>query len=628
MFKRIEKNRLLLQWIQQFINTALICFLFTFSEWIFQVTKPSFLSNVDWGQKILVLVKSSVRLSSACFVLLLVLGVVSLRLKKKPGKTLLSISNIVPGLVLASLALLLIDNFTYTVFNFGIITSYGAFRAIYAVQFLVLLYFSFQLFKLLLTLKFKHTPYKLALIGLILLSLIFVIPFDRIETNGTTSAYSGKLPNIILIGSDGLLADHMSVYGYDRETTPNISEFAEDALVVDNNFPNAGNTSGSIISIFTSKYPTETRVLYPPDMLRGSDAVQHLPGLLKNLGYHNVELGAPYYADSNVLGVIHGFDEVNGQVAAKEIYFRLVNSGFSTNDSYFISTSVNRIYDRLLHIFYIKKMVNPYDLLKTNTNLISDKDKITDILSLMDEDQDQPLFIHAHLMGTHGSRFKPEIQVFSTGEEQNKGWMTDFYDDSILNYDKLFGDLIDGLTEKGLLENTIIIAYSDHGQLFKVNTKIPLLIRFPNGEYSNVEINQAENLDIAPTILDYLDVNQPEWMRGSSLIDPNYSSEPVIGVGIIHTVSSEEGGFVQDDSYLTPPFYQFEFINVVDCQKWYRLDLYGYKLTQGTVAHYTHPCAEDELLPLSEVIALFRERLTRDGFTIPKELEAVLNNPG
>ena len=51
-------------------------------------------------------------------------------------------------------------------------------------------------------------------------------------------------PNIILIGIDSLRADHMSLYGYGRQTTPHIEKFAEDGTVFENNFsPHIPTTS-------------------------------------------------------------------------------------------------------------------------------------------------------------------------------------------------------------------------------------------------------------------------------------------------------------------------------------------------------------------------------------------------
>ncbi len=62
--------------------------------------------------------------------------------------------------------------------------------------------------------------------------------------------------NIILIGIDALRADHMSAYGYERATTPNIDAFAESAAIFRNSYSAAPWTLPSFFSILTSTYPS------------------------------------------------------------------------------------------------------------------------------------------------------------------------------------------------------------------------------------------------------------------------------------------------------------------------------------------------------------------------------------
>lgn len=625
MLKRLEKNRLFTQWVQQLFFSVVISCLYVITEWIFLTTKPSFLDKVNLGERLLVLLKGGIFLGSIGLCVLILLGIFSLLFRRKFRTTVLNISSILPAAMLASMLLLLIDNFTYTVFKFGIVNSTGVIRAVYAVVFLGLVFLCFKLFATLLTLRVRQVPVKLGIVAIMLLAVIFVIPTGQKFETMAVQTNNQKLPNIILIGSDCVNADHMSVYGYKRETTPFLEQLAQESLVVENQFTNAGNTAGSVVSMLTGKYPSDTRVLYPPDMLTGGDAYEHLPGILKSLGYYNVQMSVPHYADAYTLGMLNGFDEVNGELAVKDTYLRLVNAGFLTDDAYFLSTIIDRIFDRLMHIFYLKQMDNPYNLVTDDNSGLPDEEKISSIFSLLDASPNQPVFVHAHLLGTHGPWYYPDVQVFSAGKEQKEKWMIDYYDDSILNFDRMMEELYNGLKKRGQLDNTIVVIYSDHGRGFLVKSKLPMIIRFPNSEYQDTTVKQAENLDIAPTLLDYLGVDQPSWMSGSSFIDPDYSPEPVISYGISHAVDSDGEGWVQDEKYLTPPFYQFDFVNLVDCQKWYKLDLTTYKLTSGQVEKYTHSCSANELLSIKDVYQAFRDRLTADGFTLPKKLDALLS---
>ncbi len=76
-------------------------------------------------------------------------------------------------------------------------------------------------------------------------------------------------PHIFYITADGVNATNLSVYGYERDTTLRIRQLAETSLVAENAFPNAGNTTSSFISTFTSKYPTTMGILYPFEYIKG-----------------------------------------------------------------------------------------------------------------------------------------------------------------------------------------------------------------------------------------------------------------------------------------------------------------------------------------------------------------------
>ncbi|HAE85770.1 MAG TPA: hypothetical protein DCG78_04590 [Anaerolineaceae bacterium] len=364
MLTKISNNRILSQWVQQCYHAAIAALIFVLSEWIFTVTKPSILSITNWGQKLLVLFHGFIFFSAVGILSLLILYLISLLFKQRAKSLFVNIGSIVPAAFLASTILLMVDNFTYTVFRFGILDSFNIRRALYALVFLVIFYFCFKLFSLLLSLKIKRIPLKIGIILVVFLGVVVTVP-TLITTRAQQTQLlndqiaplsdlisSEELPNIILIGSDGLSASHMSVYEYERETTPNITKFANDALFVENNFTNSANTVGSIISILTGKYPTETRTLYPPDMLVGSDAFEHFPAILRSLGYYNVQFGTPYYVDAYAQGMLYGFDEVNGKMAYKDSFTQLNYAGFSTYDSFFISNSLTRVTDRLYHIFF------------------------------------------------------------------------------------------------------------------------------------------------------------------------------------------------------------------------------------------------------------------------------------
>lgn len=614
-------------WRGVFNLSILVAFFYVFMEWLFFVTMPSFMSLMSLFKKVEILLLSGLGFSLFClavfgvFVLIDLLGSIA-HLSKVTGYCGL----ILPSITLSVLALLLVDNFTYTVFKFGISTSVGIFRGVYALFFVLLTgfvyYYLVRYFFFRGTTSLKRQTVNrwfYASLGLLVISagLAFAnLNFDTIIQGGTSSKLSeaSDLPNILLLGSDGLNAENLSVYGYYRDTTPRLNELAENSLVAENAFTNSAKSTGSVISIMTSKLPTQTRVLYPPDILTGIDSFQHLPGILKNLGYKTVEYGVPYYIDAFSFNLQNGFDVVNNRTVKVGKFGELGQKLGFDNEVYFLTRLIRRVSDRILHIFFIRTMQNPYAIVTQRIPNLDDATKIKQALSLFNQSQ-SPLFIHIHLLGTHGGYYSPKVRMFSKGERQDKPWMTDFYDDTLLGFDAYVGEVIDQLKAEGAYENTILIIYTDHNKEFKVDKRIPLIIHFPGGEHARQISMNVQNLDIAPTILDYLGISKPNWMEGESLLKADPPGQRLIfSTGTTAIKPNEHDVENLDPQAIKPPFYQFSYLDVIDCQNWYSFDLTTYEWSTGGVAGYVKPCSPETLLSKDQIKQAVYQRLSMDGF--------------
>ena len=378
---------------------------------------------------------------------------------------------------------MLLDNFTYTLFTFGIVTSQGVLRALYALIFLGMIYYFYRWTRRMLDKIEQQTRQKPAwrrlpiflLAGLLLAGVLSILFSGGIAPANArlSSGKSTRSPHILVITADGVDASHLSVYGYERETSPNLRKLAESALVAENAFSNSSNTSGSIISLLNSKPPASTRVLYPPDILRGSDAYQHLPGLLRLNNYYTVQLSFPHYVDAYTLNVRDGFMLANNKKLVNPILVQ-VNRVLRAEYTNFLYDLANRLIDRLRHIFFIKKMENPALVITNMADILPDSVKIDELINVLDHSS-QPVFAHIHLMGTHGDKFYPPLQVFSKGQDTTTQeiYNPDFYDDSILEADAQIGRVIDYLTSNGLLDQTILVIASDHGQRFDPTKRLP-----------------------------------------------------------------------------------------------------------------------------------------------------------
>jgi len=432
-----------------------------------------------------------------------------------------------------------------------------------------------------------------------------------------------KYPNIVLITADGLDANHTSVYGYKRDTTPRLKDLANTSLVAENAFPNGTTTSSGLLSIYTSKDPTQTRVLYPPDILKNEDSYQHLPGILKSLGYYTAQITHPYFADAYDANLQSGFDFANGRSMNEGNIFDFISKNFIPNVSYFVYQISSRLSDRLAHIFFIRQMVNQEALVNGTEQKYDDTAKITNAINILTQ-KPQLVFMQIHWMGTHGGVFELNEQVFSAGMsmDQQGNWNDAFYADSILEFDKGVGEIVDFLKSKGLWENTILIVSGDHGEEWSTTDRIPLLIHFPGGQYSGIRKNNVQQLDVAPTVLDYLGIDKPSWMEGSSFLSTELNNRPIFSAGV--DLVGNETAAVRTKP-LEPPFYQFGSIIAVYCNSWFSLELNTHIIDSGLVEGYTRPCEKN--VSNEQFMAWIIQHLDENGFDTSSLNALVNSNP-
>ncbi|HEX6863480.1 MAG TPA: hypothetical protein VF414_11725, partial [Thermoanaerobaculia bacterium] len=109
--------------------TVVAVFFHVLMEWLFFATMPSFLNRVSTGGKVMLPWVASAPLFAVPLALLLVLGLLA-RTGPRAEKVCLLLARGVPALILAATLLLLIDNFTRTVFGLGSGSLVGSGKAV------------------------------------------------------------------------------------------------------------------------------------------------------------------------------------------------------------------------------------------------------------------------------------------------------------------------------------------------------------------------------------------------------------------------------------------------------------------------------------------------------------------
>jgi arylsulfatase A-like enzyme len=160
---------------------------------------------------------------------------------------------------------------------------------------------------------------------LVLLNIYFVLAGRYAATHG---------PNVVLVGVDTLRADHLGLYGYQRDTSPNLDAWAAGATVYDNCIASTPRTTQSLASIFTGKYPHRIGVRYLNDGLPQTQLA--LAEVLKNAGYKTVAVVATGIPQGRL---DQGFDVVvdtDKEWAAEEAVDRAIATLEKISGKYFL----------------------------------------------------------------------------------------------------------------------------------------------------------------------------------------------------------------------------------------------------------------------------------------------------
>lgn len=320
-------------------------------------------------------------------------------------------------------------------------------------------------------------------------------------------------PNIILISIDTLRQDHLGCYGYTRNTSPNIDNLSKDKQTVtfDNVISQSHWTLPAHMSMFTSQY-TSTHQIYMNRLLKKESIV--FPMIFKknnnflNYGFVTHVRVSPNY------GFERGFDSFwfeehnfpNEKARVQDVIPRILE---------FLEKYRNNKFFLFIHLFDVHSPYSPPAPFDT----IFDK-KYSGNVSGYDSD----LFA------------KPDIFTAAKNEisEKDLQHLINLYDGEIRNVDFHLGTIFSYLKKLNLFDNSLIIVTSDHGEEFQEHggmhhgtlydevIKIPLIIKMPKKiKVVNKRIVEKliqGNIDIAPTILDILNINIPDEFQGNSLL--------------------------------------------------------------------------------------------------------------
>jgi len=401
----------------------------------------------------------------------------------------------------------------------------------------------------------------LKLAGVLPLSVAAPRFMGSLDTLGQSQ---NKPQNVIVVVLDAFSAYDISLYGYQRETTPNLARLAERAVVYHNHYAGGNFTTPGTASLLSGMLPWKHRQFIHYGTVDENFIANNLFSAFQN--HYRITYSHNPLANNllSQLGVGGNFDNY---IPSKNLF--LTTDGFipdlfaKDEDIATVSwvRTAKRQEEGYAYSLFLSHIYEPYQELKIANlrpyyprgipSVKSDNyfllEYAVDWLGGQLGKIPQPFLAYFHFMPPHAPykthrefyrRFAEDgwkpipkpMDTFSREEDYNyeelKAARTD-YDEFILYADREFGRFYDNLEKSGLLENTWVVLTSDHGEMFERGIqghfspvlyqpviRVPLMIFEPGRKTRTDVYSNTSAVDVLPTLAHVTGQKPTPWSEG------------------------------------------------------------------------------------------------------------------
>jgi arylsulfatase len=334
--------------------------------------------------------------------------------------------------------------------------------------------------------------------------------------------------NLIVISIDTLRADRLSVYGYDRPTSPHLERFAEQAVVFDRFYHNGGATLPSHMTLMTSLRPG-THQVDPAG--RGRLAAEHetFAERLSEAGYRT---GA--FVDGGwmrgAFGFSRGFDfydDAGGRLGG--LLPRATSWLYQHRDERFFL---------FLHTYDVHAEMHglPYECPDGY------HERYTEGLDVDFDGCEGDVCAARYLAILNKGIEAGDFTLADRLSEDELAYISALYDGCINYVDDVLATLFAWLRKVRLWDDTLIVVLSDHGEEFAERgrllhheirgfeeiARIPLMLKLPGSQLGGRRVpHLAAMVDVMPTLLDALGLEPSPKAQGVSLLPAVTDDRPV-----------------------------------------------------------------------------------------------------
>ena len=418
-----------------------------------------------------------------------------------------------------------------------------------------------------------------------------------------------RKPNILLVGIDSLRADHMSCYGYHRQTTPHIDRFAEEGALFERTYSAHIPTTSAYGSMLTGMdcFSTQVVALRHKGPLRPE--VKTLAEILREAGYNTSCVGFGGNPASR------GFDT----------YLKYQSWGSWNEGRSHKAQNLNEV--ALPELDRLAKQKEPFFLFLRHMDPHA---------PYLPPEPFERMFYHgdetspAHKSMEPVMAFKPFRDFFDSWMPpgiSDKDYVIAQYDGALAYMDASIQAIFTALEAWGILDSTIVVINADHGEtlydhecwfdhhgLYDQTLHVPLIIHYPKKVPAGRRIGGFnQHKDLVPTLLELADI-QPEGIEfdGRSLVPM------MMGQEISHEAEFyiTECTWMRKHGWRTP---HWKLIAALEPDFHFKPEVELYDLVQDP----------DENVNLTgtrpEVVASLRQRM--DAWIARRERETGMTNP-
>jgi arylsulfatase A-like enzyme len=357
-----------------------------------------------------------------------------------------------------------------------------------------------------------------------------------------------KKPNIILLILDSARRDMFGCYGNQDGLTPGIDALAQECLLLNDHYAAGCGSAQAHVSIFLGQHSFRHGVVH--NMSEMKDDIKALPLLLKNAGYKNYGHCMASFIPPAGYEDLFGFDEFiyPGKHGQK------VNNGIKSKLLDMVRTNPF-LWDKLKGAY--RFFVGQDGVTRAAAQNFDGKVSLDYLLKqIRSPTDDKPIFAYSTLLHPHTPYYPPKwcIEKVFKGHKIDKlsfeiqgnlhGWVNGdfgaaeqaidslkkFYQAELIYADHLISTFVDELRTSNVLDDSILIITSDHGELLGEHNqlnhggtvweeifRLPFLIRFPEKFTGGAVYNgMTSALDIMPTLLDIIGLDE---LRQTSVLD-------------------------------------------------------------------------------------------------------------